>query len=69
MKYLRFSTALFIASAGLAAYAAAGDKTKDSKTAAACECAKDKEGKACGVDKDCCCTGKKAEKKPEEKKS
>ena len=41
----------------------AGDKPAKKPSESACECSKDKEGMECGVDKDCCCTGKKAEKK------
>ena len=74
MKTLRFILALSGASLLLAGYAFAGDKddTKDKpKDQAACTCGKDKDGKACGVDKDCCCTGAKAckdDQKKDEKK-
>ena len=65
MKTLRFLLALSGASLLLSGYAFAGDKdeSKDqAKAKAACDCGKDKDGKACGVDKDCCCTGAKATK-------
>lgn len=49
---------------------ASDDKAKTAEKT--CDCPKDKDGKVCGKDKDCCCTGKKcamsSEKKPEEKK-
>jgi hypothetical protein len=66
MKTLRFLLALSGASLLLSGYAFAADKDQskdqDKPKAAACDCAKDKDGKACGVDKDCCCTGAKATK-------
>lgn len=34
----------------------------EDKNPAGCDCGKDKDGKVCGVDKDCCCTGQKATK-------
>lgn len=67
MKTLRFFSALFIASALAAPFVSAEDTKKEQP--AGCDCAKDKNGKVCGVDKDCCCTGKKCEKPAEEKKS
>jgi hypothetical protein len=45
------------------------DKCSDKaapKAKAACDCPKDKDGKVCGTDKDCCCTGAKA-CKPDQK--
>jgi hypothetical protein len=60
MKILRFLLALGFVSTLFTGVAFAGDKKS-------CDCEKDKDGKTCGVDKDCCCTGKKAEKKPEKK--
>ena len=64
MKTLRFLLALSGASLLFSGYAFAGDKdeAKDQDKAKACDCSKDKDGKACGVDKDCCCTGAKATK-------
>jgi hypothetical protein len=72
MKTLRFLLALSGASLLLAGYAFAGDKDnaqdKDKpKDQAACTCGKDKDGKACGTDKDCCCTGAKASKDDQKK--
>jgi hypothetical protein len=49
------------------AFAATGDagKTSDEKAAKApCGCAVKADGKVCGADKDCCCTGEKATKAP-----
>jgi hypothetical protein len=67
MKSLRFILALAFASAlTLPAVRAADDKSKAKPTEKSCDCAKDKDGKVCGQDKDCCCTGEKA--KPAEKK-
>lgn len=70
MKSLRFFLALAIASLLTTAVAqAADDKAKAEEKS--CDCCKDKDGKECGKDKDCCCTGKKAEKssdKPVENK-
>jgi hypothetical protein len=69
MKLPRLLTAAILLFALCVPAAIAGDKAKSEKSCeSCCECPKDKEGKTCGVDKDCCCTGKKAEKK-EEKKS
>ena len=66
MKTLRFLLALSGASLLLSSYAFAADKDQskdqDKPKAAACDCGKDKYGKACGTDKDCCCTGAKATK-------
>ncbi len=64
MKIIRFLLALSFVSAGFVAGSAFAGECKSEKS---CDCGKDKDGKACGVDKDCCCTGKKAEKKPEKK--
>lgn len=65
MKTLRFLLALSCASVLLAGYAFAGDKDQckgqdNANDKPACTCGKDKDGKVCGVDKDCCCTGAKA---------
>jgi hypothetical protein len=70
---LLFSAVLFAT-----AFAADSKPTAADKSPAGCDCAPDKDGKLCGVDKDCCCTGQKAtkpakkddkkdEKKPESK--
>jgi hypothetical protein len=73
MKSFRFLLALTLAVFLTTAFVrAADDKAKtEEKT---CDCAKDKDGKVCGKDKDCCCTGQKCdreqktdEKKPEKK--
>ncbi len=70
MKTLRF---LFVLSgislmASVYSFAAdpvpAKDKPKDQT---ACACPKDKDGKACGVDKACCCTGAAATKADQKK--
>ena len=71
MKSLRFLLALALAGFLTSAMVrAADDKAKSAEKT--CDCAKDKDGKVCGKDKDCCCTGKKCEltgeKKAEEKK-
>jgi hypothetical protein len=65
MKSLKFSLACAFVSSLLAGIAWAADdaQAKDQdkpKDQAACTCAKDKDGKACGLEKDCCCTGAKA---------
>ena len=63
MKNLRFLLALGAASLLYAGSAWAADQAKDQdKAKTSCDCGKDKDGKACGVDKDCCCTGAKATK-------
>jgi hypothetical protein len=71
MKSLRFLLALALAGFLTAAFVhAADDKGKTAEKV--CDCPKDKDGKVCGKDKDCCCTGKKCDKgsdqKSEEKK-
>jgi len=74
MKSLRFLLALALAGfLTTALVRAADDKAKTAEKT--CDCPKDKDGKVCGKDKDCCCTGKKCEKdaaksdeKPAEKK-
>ena len=69
MKTLRFLTAFAIVSVVAAPFSLAADNKKEEKTSpSGCDCEKDKDGKVCGVDKDCCCTGKKCEK-PDDKKS
>lgn len=68
MKTLRFLTTFVIVSAFAAPFALAAETKKEEKsTPKGCDCEKDKNGKVCGVDKDCCCTGKKCDK-PAEKK-
>ncbi len=63
MKKLRFLVALSWASLLISGSAIAADQAKDQEKAkTSCDCGKDKDGKACGVDKDCCCTGAKATK-------
>ena len=44
------------------AFAADQKPAAEDKNPAGCDCGKDKDGKVCGVDKDCCCTGQKATK-------
>lgn len=64
MNILRSLLALAIASTlATVAFAADGDACKSSDKAAAkasCGCVVKADGKVCGVDKDCCCTGEKA---------
>jgi hypothetical protein len=68
MKFLRFLTALTIASFVLAPASFAGEECKDKKAdKACCSCGKDKDGKECGKDKPCCCAEKAAKK--EDKKT
>jgi hypothetical protein len=68
MNTLRILATLGLASALFSGFALAGEcKEGKQKEAACCSCGTDKAGKACGVDKDCCCSGKKAEKKDEKK--
>jgi len=63
MKTLRFLATFALVSAFTAPFALAADAPKEEKsTPKGCDCEKDKDGKVCGVDKDCCCTGKKCEK-------
>ncbi len=71
MKSIRFLLALAMVSFLATSVVRAGDdKAKTAEKT--CDCPKDKDGKVCGKDKDCCCTGKKCEmsgaKKPEGKK-
>ena len=63
MKSLRVFALLFTISVSQLSHLAAGESKAEKPCESACECPKDKDGKACGVDKDCCCTGKKAQKK------
>jgi hypothetical protein len=63
MKILRFVLVLAGASlfASTVAFAADQVAAKDPpKDQPACSCPKDKDGKVCGVDKACCCSGAKA---------
>ncbi len=64
MKSLRSLLALAFAAALAGTVAQAADKKPDAKPAKSdCGCEVGKDGKACGVDKDCCCTGEKAKPK------
>lgn len=65
MKTLRLLAVLSIASLFTAPFALAADSASDKASEKTCDCEKDKDGKTCGVDKDCCCTGKKATKPAE----
>ncbi|MBI2814122.1 MAG: hypothetical protein HYX71_07545 [Opitutae bacterium] len=61
MKSLRLLLALALA--GLLSTTllrASDDKAKPAEKT--CACPKDKDGKVCGKDKDCCCTGEKCDK-------
>ncbi len=59
MKNLRLIIALVFAAALVAPVIRADDKAKEEKKAeAACSCPKDKDGKECGKDKECCCKAK-----------
>lgn len=73
MKSLRSLAALLFAFAIAGSVAFAGhheEKKSDSKPAkAACGCETGKDGKVCGTDKDCCCSGEKAKGKSDEKKA
>lgn len=81
MKTLRVLSSLFFAAALVGSAAFAADKAPAAKPAepkkeakADCGCETGKDGKVCGIDKDCCCSGEKAkgrsaEKKPEGKKT
>ncbi len=57
MKTLRIAGVVFALLTMVSPFVRADDKKADEKT---CDCAKDKDGKVCGKDKDCCCTGDKA---------
>lgn len=68
MNKFRFLLSLCLVSALTTGFALAADQKKDeAKEEKACDCGKDKDGKTCGVDKDCCCTGKKATKADDKK--
>ncbi len=69
MKSFRLFIALAFVSALAVASVQAGDNKEKSmeKSEAVCSCGKDKDGKECGKDKECCCKPKE-EKKAEEKK-
>lgn len=61
MKSLRFLLALALAGLCSATLLrATDDKAKSAEKT--CDCPKDKDGKVCGKDKDCCCTGEKCDK-------
>jgi hypothetical protein len=53
---------IFFAVLCAASLAADPKPAAEDKNPAGCDCGKDKDGKVCGVDKDCCCTGQKATK-------
>ncbi len=69
MKTLRLVLALGFLSAFAIGLARAADDKKpaEAKNPAGCDCGTDKDGKVCGVDKDCCCTGQKATKTADKK--
>lgn len=73
MKALRSLLALAFATAlaGTVAFAAHHEEKKaDAKPAkASCGCATGADGKVCGTDKDCCCSGEKAKGASAEKKA
>ena len=75
MKFFHTILALGFAAALFATAFAGDNQPAEAKNPEGCNCGKDKESKVCGVDKDCCCTGKKATKpaskegKKDEKKS
>ncbi|HEX2101403.1 MAG TPA: hypothetical protein VHF69_12095 [Candidatus Synoicihabitans sp.] len=72
MKSYRLFLTAAIAAVSLTAGSLLAGETKSEKKESTCGCEVGADGKACGVDKDCCCTGEKAKpkeaKKPEEKK-
>lgn len=70
MNSLRSLLALALAAvlSSAAAFAEHHDsKSGEKSVKAACGCATGKDGKECGVDKDCCCSGEKAKGKPADK--
>ncbi len=72
MKSLRLLLALAVVSAFAATSLRAGDDADQAKqkTEEACHCEKDKDGKVCGKDKECCCKAgdhEKAETKKDKK--
>ena len=63
MKFYRSILSLGFAAALFAtAFGAENKPVPQDKNPEGCDCGKDKDGKVCGVDKDCCCTGQKATK-------
>jgi hypothetical protein len=66
MKSLRLLITLGFITALTPVLVTAADDKKPAE-AKTCDCGKDKDGKACGVDKDCCCTGAKATKAADHK--
>lgn len=61
MKSFRLLLALATAGFFFTSLARAGnDQAKPAEKT--CHCPKDKDGKVCGKDKDCCCTGEKCAK-------
>ncbi len=69
MNPFRLIIALAIASMLTTAFLKADESQKQTKekSETVCSCGKDKEGKECGKDKECCCKPKK-EKETEQKK-
>ncbi|MDX2187075.1 MAG: hypothetical protein SFV32_09085 [Opitutaceae bacterium] len=63
MKSVRTLLALLAASFLAVGFAHAGDKHCDKAEKSCCNCGTDKDGKACGKDKPCCCADKKSEEK------
>ena len=62
IKFLHPILTLGFGAALFATAFAADNQPTEAKNPEGCNCGKDKDGKVCGVDKDCCCTGKKATK-------
>lgn len=72
MKLIRSIIALAFATALAGSVAFADDHGKKSEAKpekAPCGCVVKKDGKVCGVDSDCCCTGEKAKGKSDAKKA
>ena len=69
MKTLRLILALGLLATFVSTAVRAADDKKpaEAKNPAGCDCGTDKDGKVCGVDKDCCCTGQKATKSADKK--
>jgi hypothetical protein len=72
MKLIQSIIALAFATALTGSVAFADDHGKKSEAKpekAPCGCVVKQDGKVCGVDSDCCCSGEKAKGKSEEKKA
>lgn len=71
MKLIRSILALAFATAiaGSVAFSAADEQKAAKPEKAPCGCVVKKDGKVCGVDSDCCCTGEKAKGKSDAKKA